>query len=181
MLIYFSISEIVYNSNMPGFVEYILLVRNVASISTAIELTVVYSRLCTFPHSILKCLRWKFKLFGFSLPNTSARPWQWIKWESRSNLICVCLPLSLDSLSFVNEMWSTLYTFCTVFVALWKLFPLGTTNVKFLWRKMLWCFHTSILWNLTLKTADTIGNCQRLVFTVGVSQQMHKIINLWKI
>ena len=38
MLIYFSISEIVYNSNMPGFVEYILLVRNVASISTAIEL-----------------------------------------------------------------------------------------------------------------------------------------------
>ena len=27
---------------------------------------------------------------------------------------------------------------------------------------------------------DTIGNCQRLVFTVGVSQHMHKITNLWK-
>ena len=27
---------------------------------------------------------------------------------------------------------------------------------------------------------DTIGNCQRLAFTVGVSQHMHKIINLWK-
>ena len=32
-----------------------------------------------------------------------------------------------------------------------------------------------------LKTVDTIGNCQRLVFTVGVSQHMHKIINLWKL
>ena len=31
-----------------------------------------------------------------------------------------------------------------------------------------------------LKTMDTIGNCQRLVFTVGVSQHMHKITNLWK-
>ena len=30
------------------------------------------------------------------------------------------------------------------------------------------------------KTVDTIGNCQRLVFTVGVSQHMHKITNLWK-
>ena len=31
-----------------------------------------------------------------------------------------------------------------------------------------------------LKAVDTIGNCQRLVFTVGVSQHMHKITNLWK-
>ena len=31
-----------------------------------------------------------------------------------------------------------------------------------------------------LKTVDTIGNCQRLAFTVGVSQHMHKITNLWK-
>ena len=29
-----------------------------------------------------------------------------------------------------------------------------------------------------LKTVDTIGNCQRLVFTVRVSQHMHKITNL---
>ena len=35
-------------------------------------------------------------------------------------------------------------------------------------------------WWLTLKTVDTIGNCQRLVFTVGVSQHMHKITNLLK-
>ena len=27
-------------------------------------------------------------------------------------------------------------------------------------------------------TLDTIGNCQRLAFTVGVSQHMHKITNL---
>ena len=29
-----------------------------------------------------------------------------------------------------------------------------------------------------LKAVDTIGNCQRLAFTVGVSQHMHKITNL---
>ena len=29
-----------------------------------------------------------------------------------------------------------------------------------------------------LKTVDTIGNCQRLAFTVGVSQHMHTITNL---
>ena len=29
-----------------------------------------------------------------------------------------------------------------------------------------------------LNAVDTIGNCQRLAFTVGVSQHMHKITNL---
>ena len=29
-----------------------------------------------------------------------------------------------------------------------------------------------------LKTVDTFGNCQRLVFIVGVSQHMQKITNL---
>ena len=29
-----------------------------------------------------------------------------------------------------------------------------------------------------LKTVDTIGNCQRPVFSLGVSQHMHKITNL---
>ena len=33
---------------------------------------------------------------------------------------------------------------------------------------------------VSLKTLDTIGNCQRLVFSLGVSQHMHKITNLWK-
>ena len=37
----------------------------------------------------------------------------------------------------------------------------------------------AIIWHY-LKTLDTIGNCQRLVFTVGSSQQMHWITNLWK-
>ena len=31
-----------------------------------------------------------------------------------------------------------------------------------------------------LKTLDSIGNCQRPVFSLGVSQHMHKITNLWK-
>ena len=31
-----------------------------------------------------------------------------------------------------------------------------------------------------LKTLDTFGNCQRPVFSLGVSQHMHKITNLWK-
>ena len=32
----------------------------------------------------------------------------------------------------------------------------------------------------TLKTLDDIGNCQRPVFSLGVSQHMHKITNLGK-
>ena len=32
--------------------------------------------------------------------------------------------------------------------------------------------------HLGLKTLDTIGNCQRPVFSLGVSQHMHKITNL---
>ena len=31
-----------------------------------------------------------------------------------------------------------------------------------------------------LKTVDTINNCQRPVFSLGVSQHIHKITNLWK-
>ena len=33
---------------------------------------------------------------------------------------------------------------------------------------------------ILFKTLDTIGNCQRPVFSLGVSQHMHKITNLWK-
>ena len=33
---------------------------------------------------------------------------------------------------------------------------------------------------ILLKAVDTIGSCQRLAFTVGVSQHMLKITNLWK-
>ena len=34
--------------------------------------------------------------------------------------------------------------------------------------------------NTFLKTLDTIGNCQKPVFSLGVSQHMHEISNLWK-
>ena len=40
------------------------------------------------------------------------------------------------------------------------------------------CF--SVNGTVRLKAVDTIGNCQRLTFTVCVSQHMHKITNLWK-
>ena len=40
-------------------------------------------------------------------------------------------------------------------------------------------FHTLVHLN-ELKGRYTIGNCQRPVFSLGVSQNMHKITNLWK-
>ena len=32
--------------------------------------------------------------------------------------------------------------------------------------------------NKALNAVDTVGNCQRQVFSLGVSQHMHKITNL---
>ena len=62
-----------------------------------------------------------------------------------------------------------------------------STCKKFVWQSMFLERSLNIsqnskeLWNLImLKAVDTIGNCQRLVFTIGVSQHMHKITNLWK-
>ena len=50
--------------------------------------------------------------------------------------------------------------------------------------KEVWVFEVRNQHELThhsvLKTLDTIGNCQRTVFSLGVSQHMHKITNLWK-
>ena len=43
-----------------------------------------------------------------------------------------------------------------------------------------WFFLNYQRYALPLKTLDTVGNCQRLVFTVGASEHMHKITNLWK-
>ena len=37
---------------------------------------------------------------------------------------------------------------------------------------------TEVYFKIILKAVDTIGNCQRLAFTVGVSQHMHQITNL---
>ena len=39
------------------------------------------------------------------------------------------------------------------------------------------CINCVLTW---LKAVDTIGNCQRPVFSLVVSQHMHKIRNLWK-
>ena len=39
---------------------------------------------------------------------------------------------------------------------------------------------TNDLPSSTLKPVDTIGNCQRPVFSFAISQHMHKITNLWK-
>ena len=37
------------------------------------------------------------------------------------------------------------------------------------------CIHLSSIWKKTLKTLDTIGNCLRSVFSLGVTRHMHKI------
>ena len=48
-------------------------------------------------------------------------------------------------------------------------------------RKMSQSIVKSLFVLISLKAVDTIGNCQRLTFTGGVSQHMHKITNLWKL
>ena len=47
-------------------------------------------------------------------------------------------------------------------------------------RSMLKTARSRYMTLMILKAVDTIGNCQRLAFTVGISQHMHKIANLWK-
>ena len=51
-----------------------------------------------------------------------------------------------------------------------------TTMLQFSKGHLLNCSHVKG----ALKAVDTIGNCQRLASTVGVSQRMHKITNLQK-
>ena len=41
-------------------------------------------------------------------------------------------------------------------------------------------FVVNLTWYIELKRMDTIGNCQRPVFSLGVAQHMHKQTNLWK-
>ena len=40
--------------------------------------------------------------------------------------------------------------------------------------------HTNKCYGFWLKALDTFGNCQRPVFSLGVSQHMHQITSLWK-
>ena len=60
---------------------------------------------------------------------------------------------------------------CTVYV----IFPLFSLNM-YLQKTVLFAVNILII----LKTLDTFGNGETPVFTVGVSQHMHKITNLWK-
>ena len=50
------------------------------------------------------------------------------------------------------------------------------------WEYTMWEYWSLVFQRcpVPLKSVETIGNCQRLAFTVGVSQHMHKIPNLWK-
>ena len=57
----------------------------------------------------------------------------------------------------VQSAYASLYTFCQPFCSR---------------------FHKTLPY--CLKTLDTIGNCQRPVFSLGVYQHMHKITNPWK-
>ena len=77
------------------------------------------------------------------------------------------------------------------------LYPSGQINNKYLlfvsslipfWGRILLIpFFYSISKNknkdklsICISPLDTIGNCQKLAFTVGVSQHIHKITSLWK-
>ena len=64
----------------------------------------------------------------------------------------------------VNDYMYICFSLCMVFIA----------------KLCLWLVCYGLSWPSSLKAVDTIGNCQRLAFTVGVSQHMHKITNLWK-
>ena len=50
------------------------------------------------------------------------------------------------------------------------------SHCYFMW---VW-IRTGLNFRAVLKTLETNGKCQRVVSTVGVSQHMHKITNLWR-
>ena len=54
-----------------------------------------------------------------------------------------------------------------------------TKSVKHNWFPFGPCV-TTLLRTIKLKTLNTIGICRRPVFSLGVSQHMHTITNLWK-
>ena len=59
------------------------------------------------------------------------------------------------------------------------MFYMNITNVKRKFVRVVKTHDTKVsttIW--VLKTLEAIGNCQRLVFTVGVSQHTHKITNM---
>ena len=79
----------------------------------------------------------------------------------------------VNSVSFlcllIKQCSSRLLGYWFIFISSWGLFS-----------NPLFSHVSTTLGAITLKTLDTIGNCQRPVFSLCVSQHMHKIINLWK-
>ena len=95
------------------------------------------------------------------------------KWESTSFSKTTLPQRESFSTMFYTINCSPMHVTKSVFKLIFVLsnyqtciFPLRDRYV--LWSKMIW------------KAVDTIGNCQRLAFAVGVSQHMQKITNLLK-
>ena len=86
-------------------------------------------------------------------------------------VICPCCPRSWPRCPFKMSPLYFRFTNRSALVA--KEIVLALSQMKF--HKKL---GQSPKEKLKLKGSGHIGNCQRLVFTVGVSQHMHKITNL---
>ena len=93
------------------------------------------------------------------------------------------VPKNAPFLLLSHKSWN-----CFVYRFWWNYYPLYTVEKV---RGPRWqnCnrggallrFKIKHLFYTLLKAVDTIGNCQRPVFTLGVSQLMPKIKNLWKL
>ena len=129
-------------------------------------------------------------------------------WYSIKTWWEIWLPLKLQDREVIshsnnNRLWSFLLCIwkhrklcnnCVLFLL--SLYPLATLMTK--WAQIFagLLFYADMgyvtkweYWSLTinyqrcpapLKKLDTIGNCQRPGFSLGVSHHMHKITNLWK-
>ena len=113
------------------------------------------------------------------------------KWRRRNTFVALCIfrclskafmPEALGLLRLKLFVWkftsfsNTLLTSKCAFSYLYNNYPVIFT------KKLLCSLILEELPKLypALKAVDTIGNCQRPLFSLGVSQHMHKITNLWK-
>ena len=71
---------------------------------------------------------------------------------------------------FLNSEGAVSHNYQQLFIARYQVSFYANNYIKYLPTVLI----------VPLKAVDTIGKCQRLAFTVGVSQHMHKITNLWK-
>ena len=86
---------------------------------------------------------------------------------------------------FTGNTWNIIHTDCHVSNIVFKMFNTllsrMTTTVKHLsFCAFSWENQKTILSCKMLKALDTFGNCQRPVFSPGVSHRMNEITNLWK-